>query len=134
MPAVITANTWRAGVDRILLGVAVADDDPCFTLGDVVPLGAEADDAELVGRQPEAHLGGEHAGHGAAGAAVVGAWEADAVAGADAQGAGQLAADGAGPALVGGGEASFFEEAGGPTVVRGDWPATGRGGPTRRAR
>lgn len=50
VPAVITANTWRAGVDRILLGVAVADDDPCFTLGDVVPLGAEADDAELVGR------------------------------------------------------------------------------------
>lgn len=50
VPAVITANTWRAGVDRILLGVAVADDDPCFTLGDVVPLGAEADDADLVGR------------------------------------------------------------------------------------
>lgn len=50
VPAVITANTWRAGVDRILLGVAVADDDPCFALGDVVPLGAEADDADLVGR------------------------------------------------------------------------------------
>ncbi len=50
VPASVVANTWRAALDRLLLGVAVADDDPGFSLAGVVPLGVEGDDVDLVGR------------------------------------------------------------------------------------
>lgn len=51
-PAII-ANTWAAGLDRLLLGAAVAGDDTGFSLGDVVPLGIESDDVGLAGRLAE---------------------------------------------------------------------------------
>lgn len=49
----LTANTWQAGLDRLLLGVAVSDDDLALSVGDVVPLGAEAGAADVVGRLAE---------------------------------------------------------------------------------
>lgn len=48
--AALTANTWRHALDRLLVGVAVTDDEPLLALGDVAPLGAEADAATLAGR------------------------------------------------------------------------------------
>ncbi|OWY63119.1 hypothetical protein B7486_54815, partial [cyanobacterium TDX16] len=53
LDAGFTANTWRQALDRLLLGVAVADDDPVLGIGDVSPLGAEGDAALLAGRLAE---------------------------------------------------------------------------------
>ena len=57
--AAVAANTWRAGLDRLLLGAAVADDELGVSLGEVVPFGIEADDVELGGRLADLfdHLG-----------------------------------------------------------------------------
>ncbi|MCU1499281.1 MAG: exodeoxyribonuclease subunit gamma [Acidimicrobiales bacterium] len=59
VPAALTANTWRAALDRLLIGAAVADDESGFSLGDVVPLGIEGDDVDLAGRLADllGHLG-----------------------------------------------------------------------------
>lgn len=49
----IDANTWRAGADRLLLGVAMADED-LRTVGDAVPYDdVEGSDVELAGRFAE---------------------------------------------------------------------------------
>lgn len=53
VPVTITTNTWRAALDRILLGAAIGDDEPGFSLADVVPLGVEGDDVALAGRFAE---------------------------------------------------------------------------------
>lgn len=50
VPASITANTWGAALDRLLLGATLPDDDLAVTIGDVVPIGIEGDDLELAGR------------------------------------------------------------------------------------
>jgi exodeoxyribonuclease V gamma subunit len=62
--AVGDANTWRAGADRLLLGVATQDGDLRIGLGDTVPYGVEGDDAETLGNLAEilwnlAELAGE---------------------------------------------------------------------------
>jgi exodeoxyribonuclease V gamma subunit len=47
------ANTWRAGLDRLLVGVAVADEG-LRTVGDVVPVDdVEGSDTDLAGRLAE---------------------------------------------------------------------------------
>lgn len=50
LDASFTANTWRQALDRLLVGVAVADDDAVLGVGEVAPLGAEGDAAVLAGR------------------------------------------------------------------------------------
>jgi exodeoxyribonuclease V gamma subunit len=52
VPATVTANTWGAAVDRLLLGAAI-DGDHAFALGGVVPHGIEGDDVDLAGRLAE---------------------------------------------------------------------------------
>lgn len=49
------AHTWRAGLDRLLVGVAV-DDVEDRVVGDVAPLPVWGDDVELAGRFVEACL------------------------------------------------------------------------------
>ncbi|MCU1355513.1 MAG: exodeoxyribonuclease gamma subunit [Acidimicrobiales bacterium] len=60
VPASLATNTWQAGLDRLLIGIAVADDELAFSVGGVVPLGVEGDEADLVGRLADvmARLGG----------------------------------------------------------------------------
>jgi exodeoxyribonuclease V gamma subunit len=53
LPAGFTLNSWRAALDRLLLGVAVSDDDLALTVGDIAPLGVEGNDIETVGRLAE---------------------------------------------------------------------------------
>lgn len=49
----VTANTWRAGLDRILLGVTMTDEGERL-LGDAVPLDdVEGDDVDVAGRFAE---------------------------------------------------------------------------------
>ena len=50
LPVEYTANSWRAAIDRVLMGVAASDDDFHVTPGDIAPLGVEGDDIELAGR------------------------------------------------------------------------------------
>ena len=50
MPPAITANSWGAALDRLLLGATLPDDDLAVTLGGVAPLGIEGDDVDLAGR------------------------------------------------------------------------------------
>jgi exodeoxyribonuclease V gamma subunit len=50
VPASITNNTWRAALDRLLVGAAVYDDGLTLAVGDVVAMGIEGDDADLAGR------------------------------------------------------------------------------------
>ncbi len=52
VPATVTANTWGAAVDRLLLGAAI-DGDHAFALGGVVPYGIEGDDVDRAGRLAE---------------------------------------------------------------------------------
>lgn len=46
----LTANTWRAALDRVLMGVAVSDDDINLAPSDIAPLGVEGSDIALAGR------------------------------------------------------------------------------------
>ena len=50
LPAELTSNTWRSAIDRLMLGAAITDDGRALTIGDVVPLGVEGDDAVVAGR------------------------------------------------------------------------------------
>jgi len=50
LPPEFTANSWRAAIDRILMGVAMSDDDLDLAPGDIAPLGVEGDDIALAGR------------------------------------------------------------------------------------
>lgn len=54
IPAAYTANTWRAGLDQLLLGAAVADSGIRRGAGGVVPYGdLEGDDVVLLGALAE---------------------------------------------------------------------------------
>ena len=46
----LTANTWRAALDRVLMGVAVSDDDIDLAPSEIAPLGVEGSDIALAGR------------------------------------------------------------------------------------
>ena len=46
----LTANTWRAALDQVLMGVAVSDDDIDLAPSGIAPLGVEGSDIALVGR------------------------------------------------------------------------------------
>ncbi|MEO6988170.1 MAG: exodeoxyribonuclease V subunit gamma [Aquihabitans sp.] len=50
LPTTITANSWEAVLDRLLVGSAVTDNDPGFAFGGVLPFGIEGDDVDLAGR------------------------------------------------------------------------------------
>ena len=50
VPPELTANSWRAAVDRILMGVAVSDDDITLAPDDIAPLGVEGSDLAVAGR------------------------------------------------------------------------------------
>jgi exodeoxyribonuclease V gamma subunit len=54
MPRSVVSNTWRAALDRLLLGAAVHDDDRHLAVGGVAPFGVDAGDLELLGRLCEA--------------------------------------------------------------------------------
>jgi exodeoxyribonuclease V gamma subunit len=54
LPESITANTWRAALDRLLVGAAVYDADLTLATGDVVPYGVEGSGTETAGRLAEA--------------------------------------------------------------------------------
>ena len=49
-PSEFTANTWRAAVDRLLMGVALGDDDLDLGPGGVAPYGIESGDIATLGR------------------------------------------------------------------------------------
>lgn len=50
LPAEFDANTLRAAVDRVLMGVAVSDDDVGLAPGAIAPLGVESSDIPVAGR------------------------------------------------------------------------------------
>jgi exodeoxyribonuclease V gamma subunit len=50
VPPELTANSWQAAIDRVLMGVAVSDDDLSLTSGDIAPLGVEGNDIAVAGR------------------------------------------------------------------------------------
>jgi exodeoxyribonuclease V gamma subunit len=49
-PAEFGANSWRAALDRLLMGVAVSDDDLDLAPGEIAPLAVEGDDISVAGR------------------------------------------------------------------------------------
>ncbi len=53
MPADFAANSWRAGLDQLLMGVAVHDDEPALGPDDVPPLGVEGSSVAVLGRLAE---------------------------------------------------------------------------------
>lgn len=55
----ISSNTWQAGMDRLLLGVATAGGEFDLALGNVLPMAVVGDETDLVGRLAEVlwHLG-----------------------------------------------------------------------------
>jgi exodeoxyribonuclease V gamma subunit len=52
VPEALTANTWRAGIDRLLVGAAVADDG-AIGFGDLAPEGIEGDQLHAAGALAE---------------------------------------------------------------------------------
>jgi len=50
LPREFTGNSWRAAIDRVLMGVAVSDDDIGLAPGDIAPLDVEGDDISVAGR------------------------------------------------------------------------------------
>jgi exodeoxyribonuclease V gamma subunit len=50
VPAELTANSWRAALDRVLMGVAVSDDDLSLAAGGIAPFGVESGDIAVAGR------------------------------------------------------------------------------------
>jgi exodeoxyribonuclease V gamma subunit len=50
VPASFTANSWRAALDRLLLGVAVTDDEAALGPGGIAPLGVEGGEITVAGR------------------------------------------------------------------------------------
>lgn len=61
LPAALAAHSWRAGLDQLLVGAAMADDELRLGPGGVAPLaGIEADQVEALGRLAElVHVLGE---------------------------------------------------------------------------
>lgn len=49
----IASNTWRAALDRLMVGTAVFDGDLTLSVGNVVPYGVEGNDVETLGRLAE---------------------------------------------------------------------------------
>ncbi|MGD0312646.1 MAG: exodeoxyribonuclease V subunit gamma [Acidimicrobiales bacterium] len=54
VPGILTGNTWRAALDRLLLGSAVEDAGLGLAVGDVAPFGVEGSDVDTLGRLAEA--------------------------------------------------------------------------------
>jgi exodeoxyribonuclease V gamma subunit len=54
VPGVLAGNTWRAALDRLLLGSAVEDAGLGLAIGDVAPFGVEGSDVDTLGRLAEA--------------------------------------------------------------------------------
>lgn len=50
VPPQLTAHSWQAAVDRVLMGVAVSDDDLALAPHDIAPLGVEGNDIAVAGR------------------------------------------------------------------------------------
>jgi exodeoxyribonuclease V gamma subunit len=50
LPATFASNSWQAGIDRLLVGVAVSDDDLSLAPGAIAPLRVEGDQIEVAGR------------------------------------------------------------------------------------
>jgi exodeoxyribonuclease V gamma subunit len=53
VPEAITSNTWRSGLDRLLLGVAISDDEDALAIGEVSVVGVEGGDTDTLGRLAE---------------------------------------------------------------------------------
>jgi len=70
----LRANTWESGLERLLLGVGMADED-CRLFGDIVPLDdVSGSDVDLAGRVAELIARLSQALHDLAGPAPIGAW------------------------------------------------------------
>ena len=54
LPPEFAANSWRVAIDRVLMGVAVSDDDIGLAPGDIAPFGVEGDDIAVAGRLADA--------------------------------------------------------------------------------
>ncbi len=54
MPSTVVTNTWRAALDRLLVGSAVGDEGLELALGGIAPYGVEGSDVETAGRLAEA--------------------------------------------------------------------------------
>ena len=50
LPPQFTANSWRAAIDRVLMGVAASDEDLALAPGDIAPLRVEGDEIAVAGR------------------------------------------------------------------------------------
>ena len=50
LPSEFTGNSWRVGLDRVLMGVAVSDDDLGLAPGGIAPLGVEGNGILVAGR------------------------------------------------------------------------------------
>ena len=53
VPATIVTNTWRAALDRLMVGSVIDADDFSLGIGDVAPFGVEGSDVTIVGRLAE---------------------------------------------------------------------------------
>ena len=53
VPAGVAGNTWRAGLDRLLVGTAVHGDGLTLAVGEVAPFDAAIEDPTLLGRLAE---------------------------------------------------------------------------------
>jgi exodeoxyribonuclease V gamma subunit len=53
LPPGFTANTWLVAIDRVLMGVAVSDDDVGLAPGHIAPIGVEGEDIVIAGRLAE---------------------------------------------------------------------------------
>ncbi|MHB1853696.1 MAG: exodeoxyribonuclease V subunit gamma, partial [Acidimicrobiales bacterium] len=70
----LRANTWDSGLDRLLVGIGMADED-CRLFGDIVPLDdVSGPDVDLAGRVAELIARLNQALHDLAGRAPIGAW------------------------------------------------------------
>lgn len=77
VPSAVTGNTWKEGLDRLLLGAAVSDGGLDLTVGDVAPIGVDSGDAEILGTLAAAvGILGEFAAWAEEGAHAVADWVA----------------------------------------------------------
>lgn len=70
----VTANTWRAGLDRLLVGVAMSEDDRRLVGGTLPHDDVEASDIDLAGRAVELLARLQHAVTTLSGPQPVAAW------------------------------------------------------------
>lgn len=54
IPADFATGSWRAGLDRLMVGIAISDDLDSLAVGDIVPLGVEGSDLGTAGRLHDA--------------------------------------------------------------------------------